>query len=119
MCICALCACCPSPSPALHSTYNFWDKDSKQRLKAMQKSTYGTEPAPITCGSFNADGSIFAYALSYDWSKGFQNYNPQQMQNWVHLHGTQEAEVRGRRGRVGGCIVLWCWVLLVCIRAVG
>ena len=65
--------------------YNFWDKvwctarsalhvfiddsrgephsinkmqDSKQRLKAMQKSTL-----PITASSFNRDGSIFAYSV--------------------------------------------------------
>jgi mRNA export factor len=75
------------------STYNFWDKDSKQRLKAMAKASYGAEPAPITCGGFNADGSIYAYGLSYDWSKGFQSYNPAQMPSYVHLHGTQEAEV--------------------------
>lgn len=43
-------------------TYNFWDKDSKQRLKAMSKASYGSDPAPITSGSFNADGSIYAYA---------------------------------------------------------
>jgi WD40 repeat protein len=28
--------------------YNFWDKDSKQRLKAMQKCSQ-----PIPCGDFN------------------------------------------------------------------
>ena len=28
--------------------YNFWDKDSKQRLKAMQKSSM-----PIPCAAFN------------------------------------------------------------------
>ncbi|WIA16348.1 hypothetical protein OEZ86_007838 [Tetradesmus obliquus] len=77
-------------------TYNFWDKDSKQRLKAMAKASYGAEPAPITCGSFNADGSIYAYGLSYDWSKGFQAYNPAQMPSYVQLHGTQEAEVKAR-----------------------
>lgn len=31
--------------------YNFWDKDSKQRLKAMQKCSM-----PITCGDFNRCG---------------------------------------------------------------
>eukprot|EP00878_Enallax_costatus_P031862 GHUV01034917.1.p2 GENE.GHUV01034917.1~~GHUV01034917.1.p2 ORF type:complete len:168 (+),score=39.29 GHUV01034917.1:334-837(+) len=77
-------------------TYNFWDKDSKQRLKAMSKAQYGNDPAPITSGSFNADGSIYAYAVSYDWSKGFQHYNPTTMQNFIHLHGTQESEVKAR-----------------------
>lgn len=37
----------------------------------MAKATYGTEPAPIPCSAFNQDGTIYAYALSYDWSKGF------------------------------------------------
>ncbi len=52
-------------------TYNVWDKDSQQRLKAQNKCTYGTSPAPIPCGNFNKDGSIYAYAVSYDWSKGY------------------------------------------------
>jgi mRNA export factor len=51
--------------------YHFWDKDSKQRLKAMQRCTQ-----PIPCSTFNNDGSIFAYAVSYDWSKGAENHNP-------------------------------------------
>lgn len=80
--------------PGSDGTYNFWDKDSKQRLKAMAKATYGAEPAPIPCSTFNSDGSIYAYAISYDWSRGFQNYNPQQMPNYIHLHGIQEQEVR-------------------------
>lgn len=25
---------------------------------------------PMTSGSFNAQGTVFAYAFSYDWSKG-------------------------------------------------
>jgi len=33
-------------------------QDSKQRLKAMQKSTL-----PITASAFNRDGSIFAYSV--------------------------------------------------------
>ncbi|CAI5534726.1 unnamed protein product [Closterium sp. Naga37s-1] len=42
--------------------YNFWDKDSKQRLKAMQRCSL-----PISCSAFNHDGTIFGYAVSYDW----------------------------------------------------
>ena len=45
-------------------TFNFWDKDSKQRLKGF--SSIG---GPIASTTFNRNGSIFAYALSYDWSK--------------------------------------------------
>jgi len=28
------------------------------------------QEAPITAGSFNADGTLFAYSVCYDWSKG-------------------------------------------------
>lgn len=90
-------------------TYNFWDKDSKQRLKAMQKCQYGADPAPITCGAFNSDGSIYAYGVSYDWSRGFQSYNPSAMQPAILLHATQEAEVR--RGAGLTCLRVDAWGL--------
>lgn len=45
-------------------TFSFWDKDSKQRLKAFPKTT-----GPITNTAFNHNGSIFAYAVGYDWAK--------------------------------------------------
>lgn len=44
--------------------YTFWDKDSKQRLKLFKRAENS-----ITCSGFNRDGSMFAYGLSYDWSK--------------------------------------------------
>jgi len=71
--------------------FNFWDKDSKQRLKAFQAAN-----APIPCSSFNKDGSIFAYAVSYDWSKGAENYNPATAQNHILLHGVQDSEIKAR-----------------------
>jgi mRNA export factor len=71
--------------------YNFWDKDSKQRLKQMQFCG-----APIPCGAFNADGSIFAYAASYDWSKGAEAHIPTQASNTMYLHATQEADCKPR-----------------------
>eukprot|EP00850_Spirogloea_muscicola_P016503 SM000134S26946 [mRNA] locus=s134:206021:209437:+ [translate_table: standard] len=64
--------------------YNFWDKDSKQRLKAMQRCNQ-----PIPCSSFNSDGTIYAYAVSYDWSKGAENHNPAAAKNYILLHPTQ------------------------------
>ena len=45
--------------------FNFWDKDTKQRLKQFSKAS-----TSITCCKFNAQGNLFAYAVSYDWSKG-------------------------------------------------
>ena len=49
-------------------TYNFWDKDSKQRLKAMAKCSYANNvPAPIPCAAFNRNGSIYAYAGASSW----------------------------------------------------
>eukprot|EP00798_Chlamydomonas_sp_ICE-L_P013802 gene13802-19716_t len=85
--------------------YNFWDKDSKQRLKAQDskqrlkaqaKCTYGASPAPISSGTFNKDGSIYAYAISYDWSKGYSEYNTQTMKNTILLHATKEDEVKAK-----------------------
>eukprot|EP01135_Chromosphaera_perkinsii_P002172 Nk52_evm7s218 gene=Nk52_evmTU7s218 len=77
-------------------TLNFWDKDSKQRLKNFSKMG-----RPISCSAFNSDGSIFAYALSYDWSKGHTGYNPNVDKNQIFLHPTLDQEVRPKN-RVGG-----------------
>lgn len=74
--------------------YNFWDKDSKQRLKAMARCA-----APIPCGAFNADGSIFAYAVSYDWSKGAEAHQPASAQNSIYLHATAVRRPPPARGR--------------------
>jgi len=75
-------------------TLHFWDKDSRQRLKA-----FSSVNVPISAGTFNMDGSIFAYAASYDWSKGLEYYNPQQ-KNSIFLHPTTEAEVKSRGRRM-------------------
>ncbi|EFN55068.1 hypothetical protein CHLNCDRAFT_23906 [Chlorella variabilis] len=100
--------------------YNFWDKDSKQRLKAMAKCGM-----PIPCGDFNRrapapralrlqgrpctrllhlaqDGSIYAYAVSYDWSRGYSEYNPTTAKNQIFLHAPQESEVKGRTRPAAG-----------------
>ena len=71
--------------------YNFWDKDSKQRLKAMQRCA-----APIPTGAFSADGSIFAYAVSYDWSRGAEAHNAATASNGVWLHAVGDADAKPR-----------------------
>jgi mRNA export factor len=60
---------------------------SRQRLKEFKKVA-----APISCGAFSGDGSIFAYAASYDWSKGSEHYNNKANNIW--LHAIQEKEVK-------------------------
>jgi mRNA export factor len=45
-------------------TFSFWDKDSKQRLKPFPSVN-----GQITSTAFNRNGTIFAYSVSYDWSK--------------------------------------------------
>jgi len=74
--------------------FNFWDKDSKQRLKPFLKC-----PQPIPAGVFSHDTSLFAYAVSYDWSKGSTFYNPHTMKNLLFIHVVQEAEVKNRAPR--------------------
>ena len=44
--------------------FSFWDKDARTKLKTSEQLDQ-----PISCCAFNAQGQIFAYASSYDWSK--------------------------------------------------
>ena len=64
-------------------------QDSKQRLKAMQKSS---QPIPAT--AYSHDGTIFAYSVSYDWSRGHAEHNPATAKNYILLHSPSENEVR-------------------------
>lgn len=47
--------------------YSFWDKDARTKLKTSEQLDQ-----PITACCFNKGGEIFAYASSYDWSKGHE-----------------------------------------------
>ncbi|KAK8099077.1 Poly(A)+ RNA export protein [Apiospora kogelbergensis] len=71
-------------------TFHFWDKDAKHRLKG-----YPTVGGSIVATTFNASGSIFAYAVGYDWSKGHQGNNAQ-YPNKVMLHPVQGDECKPR-----------------------
>jgi len=66
----------------------FWDKDSKTRLK-----TFDAAAGPITCTAFNRSGTIFAYAVSYDWSKGHSGMTPGHV-NKVMLHPLKDEEIK-------------------------
>ncbi|KAI0261482.1 WD40 repeat-like protein [Gloeopeniophorella convolvens] len=71
-------------------TINFWDKDSRTRLK-----TFDPCPGPVSASAFNRTGTIFAYAVSYDWSKGHSGMTPGHP-NKIMLHATKDDEVKKR-----------------------
>ncbi|XP_018334109.2 mRNA export factor isoform X2 [Agrilus planipennis] len=60
-------------------TFSFWDKDARTKLKPSE-----TMEQPITRCAFNHNGQIFAYAVSYDWSKGHEFFNPLK-KNYIFL----------------------------------
>lgn len=72
----------------------FWDKDNKQRLKA-----FGPIGQTIPCAAFNAQGNLFAYASSYDWSKGSSHYTPGTTPNEIYVHYTTEEEIKPKAGK--------------------
>lgn len=69
-------------------TINFWDKDARTRLK-----TFDPAPGPVACTTFNRNGTIFAYAVSYDWSKGHTGMTPGHP-NQIMLHACKDDEVK-------------------------
>lgn len=73
-------------------TFHFWDKDAKHRLKG-----YPAVGGPISATAFDHTGNIFAYAVSYDWSKGY-SANTQQTPNKVMLHPVMGDETKPRPG---------------------
>jgi len=45
----------------------WWDKDKKIKIKDFEQGN-----APVTCCTFNSNGTLFAYSVGYDWTKGTQ-----------------------------------------------
>lgn len=70
----------------------FWDKESKQRLESLPAAS-----SPISSIAFNRDGSLMAYAVSYDWSQGHEHYSST-AKNAVMVHRVAEPEVKPRTG---------------------
>ncbi|KAF9306996.1 hypothetical protein BGZ74_001117 [Mortierella antarctica] len=71
--------------------FAFWDKDSRQKLKTFPKVG-----SPISSTCFNRNGTIFAYAVSYDWNKGHTGATGQN-QNKIMLHSVNEVDVKPRK----------------------
>lgn len=71
-------------------TFHFWDGVAKHRLKG-----YPTVGGTISATAFNRNGNIFAYAVSYDWSKGYASNTPQ-YPNKVMMHPVNGDECKPR-----------------------
>ncbi|KAF9318129.1 hypothetical protein BG000_008120 [Podila horticola] len=71
--------------------FTFWDKDSKQKLKVFSKQN-----GPISAAAFNRNGSIYAYAVSYDWSKGYTGASAD-FKNSIMLCPVLEADIKPRK----------------------
>ena len=53
-------------------------------------------PGPIAATAFNSNGSLLAYAISYDWSKGHGHMKSDGI-NKIMLHPMSEEEVKRKR----------------------
>ncbi|CCE65212.1 hypothetical protein TPHA_0K00780 [Tetrapisispora phaffii CBS 4417] len=69
-------------------TFHFWDKNKKHRLKG-----YPAQNGSISAVNFNGKGSLLAYSLGYDWSKG-HSFNTQNYANIIRIHAPTDAEVK-------------------------
>jgi mRNA export factor len=61
-----------------------WDKERRQRLESSVHLG-----SAVTSVAFNADGSLFAYGLGYDWLKGHEYYSATS-RSAVLLHTVQD-----------------------------
>ena len=70
-------------------SFSIWDKNERQRLKGFPATG-----VPITAADFNNQGSIYAYAHSYDWSQGHEAYTGDMRRTAIMLHSVREDEVK-------------------------
>ncbi|KZT29798.1 WD40 repeat-like protein [Neolentinus lepideus HHB14362 ss-1] len=69
-------------------TINLWERDTRTRLQTLEPC-----PGPVTSMGFNRSGTILAYAVSYDWSRGY-SYMKTGHPNKIMLHACLDAEVQ-------------------------
>lgn len=87
-------------------TYNFWDKEAKTRLKEFkvgQGCRSGQQPrnpgAPgqtISSCAWSSTSEVFAYASSYDWSRG-DDQNLKSLPNDIYLHAVAEDDLKPQK----------------------
>jgi len=65
--------------------FSFWDKDARTKLKTSDPPCQ----MPITKCHVHGGGSIFAYAIGYDWSRGHEGNTPGSTSK-IYLHQVGE-----------------------------
>lgn len=75
--------------------YTFWDKMNRQKL--FQSSA---RQCPISAAKFSSQGTRFAYAVSYDWSRAHDAKELNQP-NQVMVHRVDDKEVQARPKAAG------------------
>ncbi|KAL8553544.1 hypothetical protein ACS0TY_002016 [Phlomoides rotata] len=64
----------------------------------MEPLPFGTKTAGYAemshaACTFNNDGSIYAYSVCCDWSKGAENHNPSTAKTYIVIRGTYIRQV--------------------------
>ena len=67
--------------------------DARRHRLALSIIAFEPAAGPVPASSFNRTGTIFAYAVSYDWSKGHTGMTPQHP-NKILLHACKDDEVK-------------------------
>ncbi len=72
-------------------SFSFWDRVKRQRTQAFPK-----QDGAITATAFSHDGTIFAYAIGYDWAFGYAKNSPSYPLRLM-LHPVARAEIDGAK----------------------
>ena len=68
----------------MHSRYIQNSSTLHRFLHYSNRQAFNKMQSPITSVAWSADGTLLAYAASYDWSKGVQHAGTAQPQIMVH-----------------------------------
>lgn len=74
-------------------SFHFWDKNQRHRLRG-----FPSLQASIPVCNFNRQGTVLAYALSYDWHQGHMGNRPD-YPNVIRLHPTTDEEIKEKKKR--------------------
>eukprot|EP00054_Salpingoeca_dolichothecata_P027922 m.208070 g.208070 ORF g.208070 m.208070 type:complete len:339 (+) comp26080_c0_seq2:141-1157(+) len=68
----------------------FWDKETRNRLKISSG-----QGQPIVCSKFSMDGTLFAYSVGNDWSRGHELIETKKPPR-INIHVTPDSEIEPR-----------------------